>query len=217
MAREKKPELLPSLMDKDKASNSFFMRWSVIIIALMFLTPIGIILLITKVIGIVKENKAAKLANTDKIPFANKKDQRLRTSYGEKMKHYRKKIITVILCSFLFIFCGLYGMTKSVVQMIYAGGITAKKITDFFSFALFVIVGVYFIKSCVDTISQNSRLHRIIALINNKEITDLKLLSKSLSCSVETVKSDVAFMLENAWFGENAYVDKDILHAWSKN
>lgn len=217
MGRNKKPKLMPSLMEKDSAKNSFFMKWWVIIVSLMLIWPIGMILLITKTIGIVKENKAAKLAMTDKIPFANRKSQELRTLYGACTKRYRKKILTVILCSVLFIGCGIYGTTKSIVLMIFQTGINQKKIMDTISYLLFLYVGIYFLKSCIDTIQQNSRIHRINGEIGTRQSVDINEIAEKLSYNLQTVRDDVNFMLDNAWFGVNAYFDaeKNTIHTWS--
>jgi hypothetical protein len=46
------------------------MRWPVIIAALLLIWPMGMILLITKIIGIVKKNREEKILSDPTVPFA---------------------------------------------------------------------------------------------------------------------------------------------------
>lgn len=104
----------------------FLLRWPVIVVAFLFVWPLGVILLITKIIGAVRKNRQEKVLQDNKIPFAKSKSKEDKQAYAAHCSQQKKRLITSFLMTALFLLLGCWGMTRDYLQLFWGSGFTGK-------------------------------------------------------------------------------------------
>ena len=189
MAKKKVPgQLKPHKQEE----SYFYMRWPVIVAALLLIWPMGMILLITKIIGIVKRNREEKILIDPTVPFA-------------KFKTTAEKQTSVMAALFLFLGCA--SITGDYLQFFSLGFSTAL-LTDFVSHAAFLLIGVYMIFGTYSNLQQQSRITRVRHLIGDQPQVALQQLALETEIDEETLRGDLSTMLDRSFFGHGAFYDE---------
>ncbi|MBR5218086.1 MAG: hypothetical protein IKV68_06990, partial [Oscillospiraceae bacterium] len=120
----------------------FLLRWGVIGAALVLAWPIGVILLITKLIGIARENRAMQVAAGTGIPFAGYKTVDEKQKYARFAAQMKKTRTTSLLITLVFLALGGYGITQDWLTL-FADGFTVLLLRNFAAHAAFLLLGLY--------------------------------------------------------------------------
>jgi len=204
MAKKKVPgQLKPHKQEE----SYFYMRWPVIVAALLLIWPMGMILLITKIIGIVKKSREEKILVDPTVPFAKFKTPAEKQRYGEAQRRQKKRIFTTSIMAALFLSLGCASITGDYLQLFSLGFSTAL-LTDFISHAAFLLVGVYMVFGTYSNLQQQSRITRIRHLIGNQPQVALQQLALESGINEETLRSDLSTMLDRSFFGHGAFYDE---------
>jgi len=205
MAKKKVPgQLKPHKQEE----SYFYMRWPVIVAALLLIWPMGMILLITKIIGIVKKSREEKILVDPAVPFAKFKTTAEKQRYGEAQRRQKKRIFTTSIMAVLFLALGCVGTTGDYMRLFSGSGFTMELLSDFISHAAFLLIGVYMVFGTYSNLQQQSRITRIRHLIGNQPQVALQQLALESGINEETLRSDLSTMLDRSFFGHGAFYDE---------
>lgn len=199
-------ERLPSRGQKPEKVY-FLLRWPVIVVAFLFVWPLGVILLITKIIGAVRKNRQEKVLQDNKIPFAKSKSKEDKQAYAAHCSRQKKRLITSFLMTALFLLLGCWGMTRDYLQLFWGSGFTGKLAADFLSHGIFLLVGIFLAAKAYDLLVQQRRLARLLTLIGNAGVVHLDQLLERSGETEYQLLLDLQAMLDRAYLGHGAFYD----------
>lgn len=196
--------------------DPFYLRWWFIIVTLLFLWPVGIVSLITKIIGIIRRSRSLKTATDYKIPFYKQKTKNMRQEYDRKKRFRSKTVVCTVLITIIFLSVGCVGLTKGYLHIFFGEGITAKIATDLFFNILFTLCGLYFIAGGYRILEENIRFRKIMDVIGGNRLFHLEKLCVQTGIAEEQLLSDIMKMKEQLFFGPGAYYNPEekLLHTY---
>ncbi len=184
----------------------FLLRWSVILIALLLIWPIGVILLITKLIGVVRQNREIKILTTDEIPFAPWKTALDRQVYAQCMGKTKKLLVTSVLTTVIFLILGCSGITGDWLTL-FANGFSTPLLLDFLSHSVFFLFGLGFVQSSYSILQERHRTRLLSIAIGERTQVTVQELTDATALPPSQIDKDLQKMLEQCWFGHGAYYD----------
>ena len=198
----RKPDRLPNPAEE---KEPFYMRWPAIVIALLLIWPIGLILLITKIIGVARRTRAEKTQYDPEIPFT-KQD---RTLFASQRSRQKKRLVTVCVMTALFLVVGCLGLTRDYIRVFRGEPITGKFVVGVLSDVLFLLVGLYIAASGYRLLLQQRRVNQLVRVIGGNRTVSIAWLQDRTGCDRATLLTDADMMLNNAYFGHGAYYDAE--------
>ena len=202
----RKPTRLPNPAEE---KEPFYMRWPAIVIALLLIWPIGLILLITKIIGVVRKTRAEKTQYDPEIPYTKFKTKEDRTLFAARRSRQKKRLVTVCLMTALFLAVGCVGLTRDYLHMFRGDAITSKSVVGFLSNILFLLVGIYIAASGYRLLVQQRRVNQLVRVLGGNRVYSLAKLQEQTGYDRATLLTDADMMLNNAYFGHGAYYDPE--------
>ncbi len=206
MMARRGPERLPNPAEE---KEPFYMRWPAIVIALLVIWPVGLILLITKIIGVVRRTKAEKTQYDPDIPFAKYKTKDDRKLYAARRSRQKKRLITVCLMTALFLAVGCLGLTRDYIRLFRGGELTGKTAADFLSHVLFILVGLYIAASGYRLLAQQRRVNQLVRVMGGNRVYSVSRLQEQTGWDRAVILGDLDMMLSQAYFGRGAYYDDE--------
>lgn len=113
----------------------FLLRWPVIIIALLLAWPLGLVMLITKLIGVQRKPRDDAFRKSGK-PVPAEGEQRANSSQ-------KKKLFTVLLLTVLFLALGCIGISGDYLSLFGGETLAGPLLRDLITHVLFLLAGVY--------------------------------------------------------------------------
>ena len=111
-------------MKSEKEKTPFMLRWWVIAIAVLFAWPLAVAMIITKLIGIVREQRQGK----QPMPAERKRQIR--------------KVTTYVILTFLFLALGCIGLTRDYLELFFGAGFSMDLFTDIVPHAALALLGI---------------------------------------------------------------------------
>ncbi len=184
----------------------FLLRWGVILIALLLAWPIGVILLITKLVGVVRQNREIKILTTDEIPFAQWKTASDRQVYAQCIGKTKKLLVTSVLATALFLILGCSGITGDWLTL-FANGFSTPLLLDFLSHSVFFLFGLGFVQSSYSILQERHRIRLLSIAIGDRAQITVQELADTTALPHSQIDKDLQKMLEQCWFGHDACYD----------
>ena len=188
--------------------NSFLLRWPVILIALLFLWPLGIILLITKFIGIHRKNREEKVQVDPAVPYAKWKTAAEKTAYGDAKRRQTKRLITSLLVTAIFVVLGCASVTLDYLDLFWGGGFSGEFVKNFVGHGAFLVMGVFLSSTTYGIYLQQRRIRRLRTVIGSAEQVTVASLAVSTGYAEEEICGDLKAMLDQKYFGHGARFDE---------
>ena len=188
--------------------NSFLLRWPVILIALLFIWPLGVILLITKFIGIHRKNREEKVQVDPSVPYAKWKTAAEKQAYGEAKRRQTKRLITSLLVTVIFVVLGCASVTLDYLDLFWGGGFSGEFVKNFIGHGAFLVMGVFLSSTTYGIFLQQRRINRLRAVIGSAEQVTVASLAVSTGYTEEELRGDLNAMLEQKYFGHGARFDE---------
>lgn len=188
--------------------NSFLLRWPVIFFALLFILPLGIILLITKFIGIHRKNREEKIQVDPSVPYAKWKTAADKEAYGNGKRRQTKRLITSLLVTVIFLVLGCASVTLDYLDLFWGNGFSGEFLKNFIGHGAFLVMGVFLCSTTYNIYQQQHRIKRLRAVIGSAEQVTVASLAVSTGFAEEDLRGDLKFMLEQKFFGHGARFDE---------
>ena len=185
----------------------FLLRWGVIGAALVLVWPIGVVLLITKLIGIARETRALQIAAGTGIPFAAHKTTGEKQKYARIAAQMKKMRTTSLVITLLFLVLGGYGITQDWLKL-FADGFTMPLLRDFAIHAAFLLLGLYMGKRCYTLQQEHIRVRKLSAAIGERPEVSVQELATAVALPPALVIELLLGMLGQYHFGSGAYLNK---------
>ncbi len=191
-------------------NTPIYQRWSVIIIAVLLIWPLGIILLFMKITGVGKQQyHLDKNSRNIKIPYARYKSEEKIRSYNEKHKHQVKADISTAIVAVLLLVLGCYGLTKDYIYLFVYKTVSVSLIQDILFQALFVLAGTYLAYRLYFMLLEQRMASLLLVKLGGKKSASMSELADGLKFNPEDVKEVVTWMLKMDYFGDNARLDSE--------
>lgn len=188
--------------------NSFLLRWPVILAALLLLWPLGIILLITKFIGVHRKKRDEKIRTSSSVPYAKWKTAEEKQAYGAAKRRANKRLLTSLLVTGIFLVIGCVGITLDYLDLFRGSGLHGDFIKDFLVHSAFLGVGVFLCSTAYSIFLQQRRILQLSAIIGSAEQVTVASLAAATGYAEQVICGDLNAMLEQQYFGHNACFDE---------
>lgn len=205
----KKKAVNPMSINRKPEDDSFLLKWPVIVIAIIFAWPIGMVLLITKIIGVARRNRSNKILTDTNVPYSKYKTNKDKLGYKEEKSRRKKRVIATIIMSILFLGLGCIGITRDYIQIFAGDAELSKLVPDFLSHVLFMLVGIYMASSIYGLFGQLDRIGRIINALGDIKSISVEDLAKKTEINDEQLVKDIEYMAERYYFGHDSSFDRD--------
>ena len=212
MSRRSRAPRLEGGMDREP----WYLRWKIIVPALLFVWPAGLLLLITKIIGSVRQFRKTHPKEYKNIPYQKHKSRAEQEAYIAGKKRRGKMVFTSILMTALFLVLGCLGLTKTYVNAFWDQLRFADLIRDMLSYAAFVLLGVYLASRANALCLQERRLGHILEGLKGRQSLAFADLVRQTGIPEEQLREDVQTMVDAGFFGSGAGLDEEtgLLYCW---
>lgn len=190
-------------------------RWPIIILCLLFVWPLGLVLLILKILRAARGGHDAKvIKQTADVPYQKYKSRERKLSYLEKQKKQKKMNWSAAIMTVLLLALGCYGLTRDYLHLFLVRHFDVEFIQDFVCHCLFLLAGTYLASRIYTMFLRQHQARQILATLHGRPEVPLASLAQAQHCEVEDLYELLVWMISMDCFGERAEVDmeKNILY-----
>lgn len=186
----------------------FLQRWPIILFVLLLVWPLGLVLLILKIMKVVQTNPVHETKRKDiEIPYENYKSQEKKTAFLEKRKYQKKQNLTSALVVVLLLGLGCFGLTKLYIYLFEARILILDFVQSFLWQLIFLVCGVYLSFRMYKMLQCQHTASRILTNLNNRTSISIEQLAQSLGCVPADLKDTLRWMISMDYFGDDADLD----------
>lgn len=190
-------------------------KWPVIILCLLFVWPLGLVLLILKILRAARGGHVEeKTKKTAEVPYLKYKSREKKTAYLEKQKKQRKMNWSSAIMTTLLLALGCYGLTRDYLHLFSVQQLDKEFLQDFVFHCVFLLAGTYLASRIYAMFQRQHQARQILATLHGRPQVPLSALAQAQHCEEADLYELLVWMVSMDYFGDRAEVDmeKNILH-----
>lgn len=185
-------------------------RWPVILLALLLVWPLGLTLLLLKLLKAARGGRVDETRKKSaKVPYASCKSREKSASYLEKHKHQKKMNLSSAIMTALLLGLGCYGLTRVYLYLFAVRRLTWDLVQNFLWQCVFLLAGAFLAYRIYVMFQRQYAAGRILTKLNGRAAVPLEQLAQSLSCEPTDLYDTILWMISMDYFGDGAELDTE--------
>lgn len=185
-------------------------RWPVILLALLLVWPLGLTLLILKLLKAVHGGRVDEPRKKGaKVPYVSSKSREKTASYLEKCKHQKKLNLSCAIMTVLLLGLGCYGLTRGYSYLFAMRHLTWALVQNFLWQCVFLLSGAFLAYRIYLMFQRQYVAWRILTTLNGRTAVQLQQLAQSLRCETADLYGTLLWMISMDYFGDGAELDTE--------
>lgn len=185
-------------------------RWPVIILCLLFVWPLGLVLLLLKILRAARgghvEEKNRKTAD---VPYLKYKSREKKAAYLEKQKKQKKMNWSSAIMTALLLALGCYGLTTDYLYLFSVRQLNVDFLQDFVCHCAFLLAGTYLASRIYAMFQRQHQARQILATLHGRPQVPLSALAQAQHCEEAALYELLVWMVSMDYFGDRAEVDME--------